>query len=475
MDILNKFKDYINDESLVNNGDKILLGVSGGPDSLAMLDLFSRIEGEFDLQLFVFHLNHCFREEAAEEAQFVEHICEEYGIKSFIEEYDVPRLAKEEGLSPEEAARKVRLNFLIERANNLIVDKIALAHHRDDLVETIFLNLIRGSGLNGLSGITPWTKIRDHNIIHPLLSISREEIEEYCQKRELNPRRDPTNQETIYTRNKIRHKVIPYIEKEINPSLKKVMARMSQIIKEEDQYLNDLAKKMINEILIEQDIDYVKLSLTGLRDMVPVMRRRVMRRAVYIVKNNPANLYYKHLTDIDWLISKGETGKLIELPDNVKIKRVYDHIIVKKGDFNYYDDQYLSVLSFPGKLSLPGDLIIETDIFSVKKFDNYDWRKEAEKNHVCLFDCNEVRFPLKVRNRRRGDKFKPLGMKGVKKLKDFYIDEKIPAAEREQIPIIIDSNDLIIWVAGMRMNERVKITGNTQKIGRINLYNRKGD
>ena len=468
--VLNKLKSYLNYESLVENGDKILLGVSGGPDSLAMLDLFYRIRESFNLELIVFHLNHCFREEATSEAKFVEQICNEYDIKVFIEKCDVPQIAKQKGLSSEEAAREVRLDFMTEKASQLNVDKIALAHHKDDLVETIFLNLVRGSGLKGLSGISPCTEIRQFKIIHPLLSLYQEEIEDYCKERNLNPRRDPTNQQTIYTRNKVRHKIIPYIEQEINPSVKEVMVRMSNLIREEDDYLDKLAKKSLQNVIIDKNKDQFTLSLDGLKNLPPVIRRRVIRKSIYYVKNEPANLYYKHYQDIDELIMNGETGKMLDLPDEIKVKRLYDKIIIKKGDFINFDAQYCYVLKFPEKKVLPGNKIIETDFLSE---DMYQWKDEAIKDNTCLFDFDKVSLPLKVRNRRNGDKFKPLGMKGIKKLKDFFIDEKIPRNKREKIPIIVDGNNIIVWIASLRMNEDFKITGNTKVIGRIKLYDGK--
>lgn len=470
MDLINKFKEYIKKELLIETGDAVLLGVSGGPDSLTMLDLFNRIRDEFNLEVVVFHLDHKFRSEAAAEAEFVAGVCNELQIKVIVEEFDVPSLVEEEGLSPEEAARNVRFEKMRKQAANLNIKKVALAHNKDDLVETIFLHLFRGTGLKGLSGIDPVNEMKGIIFIHPLLNIFRQEIEEYCQARSLNPRYDPSNEKTIYTRNKIRHNIIPYIEKEINPGLKDVMYQMSNIVREEHEFLNQQAEMKLAEVVVEQDNLKIVLSLPGLKEISGVLRRRIIQKVVYRLKEKSVDLYYEHFRAVQELIFYSNTGKKLDLPDDIKVKRSYDKLIFRKGEFLPPLHNYNFELHVPGSVQVPGDKMIITEYVNKEK----NWRLRVGKSKICFCDLDKVSLPLKVRNRRAGDRFCPLGMDGFKKVKDFFIDEKIPRIKRDEIPIIFDNRDRIIWIAGIRIDDRFKVDEKTKKLIKICLKNEEG-
>lgn len=464
MELINEFTDYIINNNLIEKKDSLLLGVSGGPDSLTMLDLFCRIKEQFAFELIVFHLNHKFRSEASEEASFVAKTAQEYQLKSVIEEFDVPAYIEEKGLSSEEGAREIRFKFLLKWANSLGLKKIALAHNRDDLVETVFLNLVRGTGLKGLSGIAPVTRLDKIEIIHPLLIFSREDIEQYCIIRGLKPVHDATNKETVYTRNKIRHRVIPYLEREINSGVKETIARMAVNIREEDAFLNQLADENLDNILLEKGDKEVVLSLSLLKKVPVVLRKRIFRSLVSMIKGNDLDLYSYHLNMLEDLVLRGSTGKMITLKGNLRVKRAYDKLIFRLNDSEDDNISFSQQLSVPGKIELPGRKIIETEILPFFP----DWRKRAVKKEVCLCDADQVELPLTVRNREPGDRFIPLGMTGEKKLKDFFIDEKIPQTERNHTPLILDKRGRIIWLAGLRMDERFKITSNTNTI--LKLY-----
>ena len=465
MEVYNKFKSFLQKEDLIEKDDKLLLGVSGGPDSLTMLDLFLKLQSEVNLQLAVFHLNHLFRTEASAEAEFVKNICNNYNVECYIEEFDVPSFAKKNSLSPEQAAREIRMNFLFERAKKLGVNKIALAHNKNDLVETVFLNIIRGCGLSGLSGIEPKTSIQGHTIIHPLLKIKRKEIEDYCLKENLSPRYDKSNKKTIYTRNKIRHEVIPYIEKKINPSLKDVVERMANLVKEENDYLKTVTKNKLLEVLLDKDENEIILSFNKLNKYHKVIKRRIIFEAIYELKKNNSDIYFKHYQEIKKLFKKGSTDKKIDLPGKLKVKRVYDKLIIKRGNFKSEIDNYCFNIELGIPIKLPDNNILKS-----KKIDIYEnWQKDAIKSNKCLIDFDKIQLPLKVRNRRNGDKFKPLGLNGFKKIKDFFIDEKIEKNLRDKIPIIVDNNGIIVWIAGLRMDDRVKITEKASKIIELTL------
>lgn len=460
MKVYDKFKDFIDKENLISKKDRILLGVSGGPDSLTMLDFFIKLTTERDIEIAVFHLNHLFRDEAKEEAQFVKRVCDNYNIDCYLEEFNVPDFAKNNNLSPEQAARKIRMKFLFSYQEDFNFDKISLAHNKDDLVETVFLNIFRGCSLSGLSGIEPISFINDHKIIHPILSISRKEIEKYCQKENLKPRYDKSNDETVYTRNKIRHNIIPYIEKEINPSLKDVVMRMANLLKEEDEYLNNLAKKYYSDIVIKEDDDKIIIDFTQFNELEEVIKRRIMFNSIYKLKKVKADIYLKHYKEIKKLFAKNATNKKIDLPDEIKIKRIYEKLIIKRGNFKVNVDNYSKTIKLDSIVNLPHNYKLE-----IAKTNKYQgWRKDAGKTENCLVDFAKIKLPLKVRNRRPGDRFTPLGLNGSKKIKDYFIDEKIKRSTRDKIPLVVDDNNLIIWVVGYHMNDKVKINKETDNI-----------
>ena len=463
MDLIDDFKKYITQEFSIHK-QKILLGVSGGPDSLCMLDLFDRIKDEFKLDLVVFHLNHQMREDAETDAEFVVSFCNDRGIKVNREKYNVLEFQKNKGLSPEEAARKVRFKLMKNKANSLGIKHIALAHNRDDHVETILLNIFRGSGLVGLTGISPVSFRGDLKIIHPLLYFDREEIEKYCDYRKLNPRLDPTNKQSIYTRNKIRHQVIPYIEKEINPAVKDKINQLAQIVKQENSHLEREAEQVIENIIKKEKKNQITIDLLKLKNLDQVIRRRVLKSLIFRIKEEPVDIYYYHYQALEDLIFKSETGKRLDLTGKVKIKKSYNKLIIKKGEFSISTPEFNILMDVPDFIRLPFGKSLKTE-FLVKE--NVDSNNLRNNDNICFCDTGKVNLPFFVRNRKNGDMFQPLGMKGKKKVKDFFIDEKILPKKRDQIPVIVDSDNQIVWLAGLRMDERIKIDDQTTGVIKI--------
>ncbi|NLJ83843.1 MAG: tRNA lysidine(34) synthetase TilS [Halanaerobiaceae bacterium] len=469
MALLERFKDYIRRENLIEKGESILLGVSGGPDSLTMLDLFCRIRDEYELDLLVFHLNHMFRQEAFAEAEYVKKVAAGYGLEIIVEEFNVPEYIIEHGYSPEEGARKARFHFLEKWAGEYEIKKIALAHNKDDLVETVFLNIFRGTGLKGLAGILPLAERKNFLIIHPLLDIYRQEIEEYCRNRDLNPCYDRTNEESIYTRNKLRNEIIPELEKEINPGLKGVVYRMALNIREEEAFLNRLGLVKFKECLLKREDERLVLSLEMLKREDKVIRRRIVQNAVRELKGNDLDLYTVHYQAIDDLILSGQTGRFITLPDKIQVRRSYENLFFEIRQ-QEVQEEGIGLLEIPGEAEW-GDFHFKTGILPVTD----KWKEMIGDKNVCFCDLKKIRGPLAIRKRKEGDFFYPFGLKGSKKLKDYLIDEKIPVEERDKIPIIVDNEDKIVWVAGYRVDGRFKIEEDTEEILKIEIHNTGGD
>ncbi|MFP4660656.1 MAG: tRNA lysidine(34) synthetase TilS [Halanaerobiales bacterium] len=464
MDLLNQFEDYIIKEELIDAGDSLILGVSGGPDSLTMLDLFARISEKYQLVLRVFHLNHMFRKEAGDEALFVKKKAEEYGVWAVIEEFNVPEYIKKENLSPEEGAREARFKLIAKWAEKFDIKKVAVAHNKDDLVETVFLNLIRGAGLTGLIGIKPLTQNYGMDVIHPLLGLSREDIEYYCRERDLKPRIDPSNQELIYTRNRIRNLILPQIEETINAGVKDSIYRMASNIRDEEEFLQRYSFARYQQAIVEKNNKRIDLSLILLQKEESVIRRRILICALKDLDGNVTDLYSVHYQALEELILSGDTGKTIQLREDNIVRTSYDRVIIKKESFTDEVNDYLYELEVPGSVET-SDFMISSEL--IKK--EQEWRKLAVQGNICLADFNKLSLPLRVRNRQDGDFFIPFGMKGSKKLKDFFIDEKIPVELRDRIPLVVDSKGKILWIAGYRTDDRIKVEHSTEKILKLSI------
>ncbi|HLV09749.1 MAG TPA: tRNA lysidine(34) synthetase TilS [Halanaerobiales bacterium] len=472
MKLFQDFKNYIKQNNLFNKGETLLLGVSGGPDSLTMLDLFYRLKEEYYLKLIVFHLNHRFRAEGVLEAEFVKKQADKFGLKAVIEEYDVPAYIKEKGVSPEEGARDIRFSLMKKYACKYKLKKISLGHNRDDLVETVFLNLLRGTGLKGLTGIAPLQSYGGLKIIRPLLNIYRHEIEEYCKEKHLEPVQDPSNKENIYTRNKLRNELIPYLEREINNGIKETIARMAENIKLEDDFMSETATRQLREIRSAKSENVIVLSLEKLSNLHLALRNRVIKKAIGIIKGDYTDLYSYHYQDLNKLILRGQTGKYIELPDGIRARRSYDKFILERDSGTKGDNiPFLYKLSIPGKVSLAGKCSLSAEVYNKLS----SWKEISLDPGVCVLDLRKLNLPLRIRNRKPGDCFQPLGMEGFKKLKDYFIDEKIPAGKRDKIPLVVDNDDNIVWVAGHRMDERFKVSEETNKFLILRINYQEGD
>lgn len=311
----NKVIDTIKKYNLIEPEDKIVLGVSGGPDSISMLNILNEIKEELNFEIYVAHINHMIREEAEDDEKYVQKYCEKNNIQFFSQRIDVKQVANNMKTGTEEAGRKIRYDFFEEVMQNVGANKIAIAHNKNDKIETIIMNLLRGSGASGLKGIEP---IRDNKYIRPLIECERQEIEQYCEENNLNPRIDKTNFENDYTRNKIRNIIIPYIKKEFNPNIIETINRLSQVATEESDYIDRQTSKIYQDLLIERNQNQIVLKLKEFNEQEKVIKSRIILLATKQLMGSTQGIEKIHIEDIIKLCSNNIGNKFLTPNKNIK-------------------------------------------------------------------------------------------------------------------------------------------------------------
>ena len=464
-----KVLETIKKFDMLSFDDKILVGVSGGPDSVTLLKILLSFQQRYNLSIYIAHLNHMLRgKESDEDANFVKNLAQELDLPCEVKSCNLTEIARKKQLTLEEAARGYRYMFYLKTAQKFGANKIALGHNADDQVETVLMRFLRGSGLEGLMGIPP---VRDE-IIRPLIECTREEIEEYCQEHKIEYRIDSTNKETIYFRNKIRLELLPLLSHEYNKNIKDIILHLQSIISEVSAYLQQKTELLFREITKVEGQERIIVDLKKFNPLHPALKRRIIRKSIEVVKGNLYSISFTHNDEILKLTEYQSGEKEIYLPDNLKVKKSYDQLIIyKKKIFKNHPGKTSAPweynLSVPGQTEIkPLGMEVELKILNSAevKTSQYSNRKKSDSEFVEFIDYNEVKYPLKLRNRRIGDMFYPLKMTGVKKVKEFFIDNKVPKGHRDLIPILVDSEGKIVWIVGMRLDDRVKITFDTTKM-----------
>ncbi len=445
MNLIEKLKNFIYENSLFSNSDKIIVGYSSGPDSTFLVYI---LKDHFKNPLVLSHLNHLLRgEDSYLDEIFARRVSQKLKIPLYVRRLNVKEISEEKGKSVEEVGREERFkffDFILKKEN---AQKIALAHNFDDNVETILMNIIRGTGIKGVSGIP----IKWGNVIHPILNMKREEIINYLKERNIDFRVDKTNFETIYLRNKIRNELIPYIEKNINPSFKEKLIELSLIFRYEDEFLDFVVENERGKTF-DKELDYYFINLKYYKKLHKAIQRRVVRK---IIEEFNKDLREYSIKNIDDVISLGDkkSGKEITLPLNLIAIREKDKIVIEEI-----------------KESIPEFLIKIDTIEEIKKsglkiylkiVDKYE---KVEDKFIAFFDLDKISFPLFIRKAKFGDRFVPLGMKESKKVQDFLTDLKVPKSVKWKIPILLDSKGDILWIIGLRINENFKVDEMTKRV-----------
>lgn len=457
-DLSTVVEETINRYGMLRPGDSVVVGLSGGPDSLCLLHVLLGLREAWGLKLYAAHLNHQFRgKDADDDAEYVKKICEEWNVEAFIQTINVPAYAKENGLSSEEAGREIRYRLFHDVSEKVGANKIAIAHNLNDNAETVLMNLIRGSGIEGLKGIEA---IRGE-IIRPLINVRRDEIEAYCEKNNLSPRIDKTNLEPIYGRNRIRLELIPYIEKNFNSNIMNTLHRLSDIVAQENDFLNKEAKNAFLEIAMvgKNSIEY---NINKIQSIHPAIMRRVIRMGIEELAGSLKNIQYRNIETLVDLLDKG-TGAAVVLPNNIKAYISYDTLVLRFDTKTENDRYYLELQNDKDNIAFMPGFTVRLETIDASQI------KELKKDKDTVYiDKSKIKQGLVLRNRMEGDVFSPIGVRGSKKLKDYFIDEKIPREDRDNILLIADGKE-IVWVVEKRLSEKYKIDCNTKEAIKINI------
>ncbi|WP_169331960.1 tRNA lysidine(34) synthetase TilS [Desulfurispora thermophila] len=485
MDLLPQFASAVEEENLVNKGDRVLVAVSGGPDSVALLHLFCRLAARWQLSVHCAHVNHMLRPEAGAEAGLVAELARRLGVQAHIGRLDVPAYRKQHRLSTQVAARQMRYTYLVQTAGQIGAHRIALAHHADDQAETLLLHLLWGAGAGGLAAMLP---VRQELYIRPLLGMRKQQLVDYCHFFELPYAVDSSNFKTVYQRNKIRLELIPLLQKQYNSSIVEVLARTAAILAAEDQYLQDTAQKALREITCRQPAgeDRLCLELAGFAHLPLALQRRVLRLAwrqmvsgqelafVQVEKARRLALAKTPGGRLDWpagVVLTKRYGRLEIFKDREKVSagasRRGDAVSEQtpghssdggKDPAEPFGREFL--LPVPGEVNLPGPAgVITARLLPAREVVTPD----AYSGNQAVLDAGTICGGLRVRWRRPGDLFSPLGLAGTMKLKKFFIDRRVPREERDNIPLVVDEKG-IVWVAGYVPAHRCRVTEQSEMV-----------
>jgi len=446
----------------------VLLGVSGGADSVCLLHNLSGLRQEFGIDLHVAHLNHGLRgDESDDDALYVTELATKLGIPMTIQKRDVAFYQKKNSLSEEEAAREVRYSFFAEVAQSIGSDRVAVGHTSNDQAETILMHMIRGTGLSGLRGMQPVSNLKLTNnaqltVIRPLLELNREETESYCKKNNLSPRQDSSNISTKYLRNSIRSELIPILKK-YNPNIIETLSRSTEMVADDMDYLSAETSKLWGTVINETD-DGISIDNKSFNALPLSLKGHLLRSALEITLGGIRDISQSHIQSLIEILAKPSAGKKLSLPGGLFFHGGYYQSLICKDEILTLDLPEIEgeyKITVPGETSIPG-WYIRTEITS---------NQGQSTNRKAFFDFDLVGQNLIVRPRNEGDRFLPLGMSSSKKIQDFLVDAKVPRNTRGRIPVVC-AEDGIIWVAGYRIDERFKVTPATDQMLSIEFERR---
>ncbi len=495
-DLLKQVRRTVETYNLIAPGDGVVVGVSGGPDSLCLLHVLLRLrdEHQYDLRLHVAHLNHGARgAEADADAEFVAAIAAEWNLPLTIEKRDVPALARAHKLAFEEAARRVRYAFLTQMTGEIGMHKIAVGHNADDQAETVLMHFLRGAGPAGLRGMLPLTPITDYRLltpflqpptsnlqpptlIRPLLKIPRSEIERYCADHNLTPRFDRSNLDTTYFRNRLRHELLPLLET-YNPNVRARLCHTAAVVAADYELLTQLRERAWAKVVREELEAAIIFDRVDWRALPVALQRATLRQAAYRLRRSLRDVDFVHVEKARHVGLRGQTGAQATLPMGLALTVGYDTLTLgDAGDAGPPPDEPLLWSDEPLQVQLPGTTPLPSA--PLRAGPRPQWKLQAEVLEewnaaqiadnpdpwTAYFDADTFAGPLVLRPRRRGDRFQPQGMGGHSvKLSAFMTNLKIPRAWRDHVPLLA-AGDRVVWVCGRRLGAGVTVRPETRRV-----------
>lgn len=466
--LLEKIIHTLESGEMLQPFDAVLAGISGGPDSICLLDVLTVLSRRMNLRIGVAHLNHTLRlEEADRDAAFVRSMAARYGLSYYEKKIDIRNEARKSRISIEEAGRQHRHTFFHEIASTQGFSKIALGHHRDDNAELFLINLLRGSGPEGLSGMAP---VRD-KLVRPLIHLDRGEIMDYLAENQLAYRIDASNADPVYLRNRIRHELLPLLKEHYNPRMEQTLNRTADILRAEQNWLADQVESAMEQFTTVRNEQERVLRIADLKKLHKALLRRILRESIRRIKGNLRGISHTQVESAVGLIHQNRSRARIDLPGRILLVKADDQLIIRqemnrlRASLPYPSPPVyryrLELENLPAHLWIPE--IRKTLVLSPWRGSTLPDMHDAAGKGRVFFDLDRISPPLTARNPEPGDRFVPLGMKGSQKIKDFFINNHVPRAERPYHPVI-ESSRGIIWLAGQRISETVKVRPETRRI-----------
>jgi len=494
--LMRQVRQTIDDHGLLPPHEPVILGVSGGPDSLCMLHVLRCLADAYQVSLQVAHLHHGIRgQDADDDAAFVAGLCRAWAIPCTIERADVPALARERGQAIEEAARQARYGFLGAQARAVGARSVAVAHNADDQVETVLMHFLRGAGLAGLRGMRPlsWmdelrlgadqakesprpeTRIR---LVRPLLGVTRQQILDYCREHGLEPRFDRSNLDQTYFRNRLRHELIPLLET-YNPNLRQVVRRTAKVVAGDYEVLRGCLARAWADVVRSESERAIVYDLAAVRALPLGLQRSLIREGVHRLRRSLRNISLVHVDSAVSVLRTGHTGTAATLPRGLALILGYEQAILAEEGHQPPRESLPRVGPGPLELVVPGSTLLPDGHWwaATRVIDRNSLPEDWSRNpnpYLAFLDASHMTSGLALRPRREGDWFQPLGLGGRRqRLADYCINARIPRHERATVPLLVCGDD-IVWVVGHRIDARYAITPDTERVLVVRFERRHG-
>ena len=478
--LINAVSKTVSSYNMFQTGDRVLVALSGGPDSVALLHVLLGLSPFFFTEVGIAHLNHSLRQQDSDDdALFVKNMADELEVPCFIEKKDVKTYKKKQKLSLEEAARRVRYDFLLDVSNKNQFNKIATAHHADDNAELVLMYMLRGTGLSGLSGIPPVRNLPGNRvqIVRPFINVSKHEIIDFLSEKRLKYKIDKSNKDIKYLRNRVRLQLLPFLKNVYNPRIVETLNRTAVIARAEEEWIDaEVIDPLLKKILLKKEDNKIVLSVKDMAVLHDAVKRRIIRKYVEKVKGDLRRISFHHVDSVLNLLEKEASHWSIDLPDRIRIEREYDFLFISK--------EMSPLREINPKKNKPPPAAFEYKIYKpAKKRTFFQFIKELDmllsfseagkasdlpafssvERKVGYFDMDLLDFPFTLRSILQGDRFSPLGTKGTQKVKKYCINNKITRTERNKIPVLV-SRGQIIWLVGHRIDNYARVTPLTRTV-----------